>query len=80
MQEWQLEMASKLEEDERNLRLKEVSAKAFPDTLLTPDKYKALDCQECGEPLIEFRMQRGCLKCVECEDRSAKKARFFGQN
>ena len=39
MQEWQMEMASQQEEQERARALASTAAKAFPDKLRTPDQY-----------------------------------------
>ena len=76
MQEWQMEMASKLEEDERQLRLKEISGKAHSDVLLEPNQYKQLECEDCGESLVEFRLKRGFIRCVPCEERKAFRSRL----
>jgi len=80
MQEWQMEMASKQEEEERNFKLREVSMKAFPDKLLGCGQYKTFVCLECGEDLPEFRMQRGLTECVPCLEAKAKKDKIFGRN
>lgn len=79
MQEWQMEMASKLEEDERNLRLREISGKAYPDKLLEPNQYKQLDCEDCGDSLVEFRLKRGFIRCVPCEERKVLRNRLEGK-
>ena len=67
MQEWEMELASKLEEDERELRLKEISGKAYPDVLLDQTQYKQLECEDCSDSLVEFRLKRGFIRCVPCE-------------
>lgn len=41
---------------------------AIPSELLLPPQYKRLDCEGCGDDLTEFRLQRGRLRCVDCQN------------
>ena len=79
MQEWQMEMASQQEEQERALALASTAAKAFPDKLRTPDQYLTTVCETCEDDLPEFRMQRGCTECVRCLQDREKKSKLFSR-
>ena len=72
MDEIFFEHAEALEAAEREGAIALARKKAFPDKLLTPAQYTSFDCQDCGEELTEFRMQRGCIRCVLCQTRFEK--------
>lgn len=80
MEEWQLEMAARQEEQERADALAETARKALPDKLLQPEEYLSEDCEDCEEPLTEFRKQRGCVKCVVCLQAEEKRRKLFYQS
>lgn len=69
MDENYIEVAEALENAERNAGIHAASKKALPDKLLEPSEYKTLECIDCGDNLPEFRMQRGCVRCVICQGR-----------
>jgi hypothetical protein len=48
-------------------KISSCSKLAFSDSVRTPEQYLRTDCEECGNDLPEFRMQRGLLKCYECQ-------------
>lgn len=62
-----VEMAEALENSQRSYSVANSSAKALPDTDLTPDQYVRTDCEECGDDLPVFRMQKGCHRCTLCQ-------------
>lgn len=72
MNEQFMEQAQALEESERMLAVRQAASRAFPDTLLTPDQYKAEGCERCDDPLPEFRKQRGLVLCTICQDRKER--------
>lgn len=80
MQEWQMEMATQQAENERERLQKEAAAKALPDKLRTPDQYLTTVCESCEDDLPEFRMQRGCTKCVPCLQLEEAKSKLFSRN
>lgn len=65
--------AAEMEEAERASSIRLASSKAFPDKLLNPDQYIALDCVDCDLEIPEFRKQRGCIRCVYCQERVEKR-------
>ena len=67
MDEKYLETAGFIAEADVTSGLHKAAKLALPDTLLTEDCYKARNCSDCGADLPEFRMQRGCLLCTECQ-------------
>ena len=64
MTEWEFEMASKMEEDERNSRLAIAAKNAIPSGILAPENFKSEECEECGDDLDLFRKQHGLTICV----------------
>lgn len=61
------ELAAELAEKENASGVALASKKALPSSDLTPDQYKAVDCEECEEPLPEFRKQKGLVLCTHCQ-------------
>jgi RNA polymerase-binding transcription factor DksA len=48
-------------------QLSKVSRAAMPDVDLAPDQYRALECDDCGVELPEFRMKKGFRRCTACQ-------------
>lgn len=77
MTEWEFEMASKMEEDERNSRLAIAAKNAIPSGILAPENFKAEECEECGNDLDLFRKQHGLTICVGCLSAKEKRDKLF---
>ena len=75
MDEQYFEAAEALAEAERNSAMRKAAKAAFSDLLLAPENYKSTECETCGDDLPEYRMQRGCLRCVICQGRLEKYSR-----
>lgn len=78
MEERFMEVADELTEMVRANAIGQASKKALPSTLLLPEQYLSSECSECGDELPEFRMQRGCLKCVSCQTAQEKREKQRG--
>ena len=49
-----------------------LAKKAIPSTDLAPHEYKVYECNECGEDLPTFRMQKGLTVCTSCQSNIEK--------
>jgi hypothetical protein len=58
-------------------QVKRVQSQAFSETLLHPGQYRTLQCEDCGEDLHEFRMQRGLLRCVDCQNTRDQRGKHY---
>lgn len=77
MTEWEMEMASKQEEAERASALLSASKNAIPDTNLSPEQFKETECEDCGNDLDYFRMQKGLTRCVPCLSKKEHRDKLF---
>lgn len=68
MDEKYLEAASEHTDQMNTSGINQVSKLAFPTIDLRPDEYKALECEDCGDDLLEFRKKKGFLKCTLCQE------------
>lgn len=75
MDERYMEVAEAMEEAQRARAVEAVIKSGVmrsSNDLLEPDQYKATECDDCGNDLETFRMQRGMTTCVYCQTRREK--------
>ena len=73
MEERFLEIAGALTDALNDAGVASVSKKAMRADILSPHEFIRHDCEDCEEDLPMFRMQKGLLKCVQCQQKAEKK-------
>ena len=69
-----LDHAAHLQEVHNEESLKKVRAGAAPEQVPLPDgTWKHVDCVDCGEPIGDFRLTLGRVRCIDCQ--TAKEGR-----